>query len=146
MSQWPAGAHTQSTTFGGLTRSQLMSRVRSRGNKTTELLAIQLLRQNGIKGWRRHAKIAGRPDLVWPRAQLAVFIDGCFWHGHSCGRNLNPKTNTKLWKEKIQANKSRDRRNNRLLKLDGWNVVRIWECALSKHPSRCINRIVSFLT
>jgi len=145
MSQWPPGAHKQSTTFGGLTRSQLMSRVRSRGNRTTELSAIQLLRQHGITGWRRHAKIVGKPDLVWPKAKLAVFIDGCFWHGHSCGRNLNPKTNTHLWKQKIQANKIRDRRNNRLLKIAGWNVLRIWECALTKRPARCINRIASFL-
>src|SRR3954468_15046185 len=105
MSRWPAGAKLQRTTFGGLTRSQLMSRVRSRGNKTTELMAKRLFRINGIKGWRRHAKLIGNPDFIWPSSKVAVFIDGCFWHGHGCGRNLSPKTNAELWQKKIIGNK-----------------------------------------
>src|SRR5215510_3405686 len=120
MSHWPKGAHTQHTTFGGLTRSQLMSRIRSRGNKTTELHAVSLLRAKGITGWRRHAPLVGRPDFVWPKSRVALFVDGCFWHGHDCGRNLRPKTNAALWEQKIAANKARDRQNARELRLKGW--------------------------
>jgi DNA mismatch endonuclease, patch repair protein len=141
MSRWPAGAKLQRTTFGGLTRSQLMSRVRSRGNKTTELMAKRLFRINGIKGWRRHAKLIGNPDFIWPSSKVAVFIDGCFWHGHGCGRNLSPKTNAELWQKKIIGNKQRDRRNNRALKMIGWKVVRMWECSLANDQARCIERL-----
>ena len=141
MSQWPAGANRQSTTFGGLTRSQLMSRVRSRGNKTTELLAVRLFRENGVTGWRRHANLTGKPDFIWPRSRVAVFIDGCFWHGHRCGRNLTPKTNAEQWREKIGTTKKRDRRHDRELKRLGWRVVRIWECSLAKNQARCVNQL-----
>jgi len=141
MSQWPSGANRQSTTFGGLTRSQLMSRVRSRGNKTTELRAVELFKDNGITGWRRHPNLIGKPDFIWVRSRVAVFIDGCFWHGHGCGRNLTPKTNATLWQEKIKTNQSRDRRHDRELKRLGWKVVRIWECSLAKNQARCINKL-----
>jgi DNA mismatch endonuclease, patch repair protein len=146
MSQWPAGANKQSTTFGGLTRSELMSRVRSRGNKTTELVAASLLRASGLTGWRRHFNILGKPDFVWPKNKLAVFIDGCFWHGHSCGRNLTPKTNAMLWQTKISTNRLRDRRNTRALRGKGWTVIRIWECALTKNPSRSMQQIKEAIT
>jgi len=145
MSQWPEGANRQSTTFGGLTRSQLMSRVRSRGNKTTELIAVKLFKENGITGWRRHANLIGKPDFIWPRLRLAVFIDGCFWHGHGCGRNLTPKTNARLWKSKITANKMRDQRNTRALRGTGWKVVRIWECSLAENSQTCLRRIKTAL-
>ncbi len=141
MSHWPAGANRQITTFGGLTRSQLMSRVRSRGNKTTELLAAGLFRDNGITGWRRHANVLGKPDFIWRRSRVAVFIDGCFWHGHGCGRNLTPQTNVALWRTKITTNRNRDRRHDRELKRLGWKVVRIWECSLANNQARCLDRL-----
>jgi DNA mismatch endonuclease, patch repair protein len=141
MTQWPEGANSQSTTFGGLTRSQLMSRVRSRGNKTTELRAIRLFRLHGIIGWRRHISLIGRPDFVWSKCKVALFLDGCFWHGHQCGRNLTPKTNAELWRQKIMKNKNRDRRHDRELKHIGWKVVRIWECSLTKNERRCVDRL-----
>lgn len=141
MVHWPKGAQTQLTTFGGLTRSQLMSRVRSRGNKTTELLAAKLFRANGITGWRRHSRLVGKPDFVWPKSRVALFVDGCFWHGHACGRNLSPKTNATLWREKIVANKMRDRQNTYKLRATGWKVLRLWECSLTKNQSKCIRRL-----
>ena|SRR5215216_106686 len=141
MSRWPAGAKTQRTTFGGLTRSQLMSRVRSSGNKTTELLAAKLFRANGIAGWRRHQNFVGKPDFIWPRQKVAVFIDGCFWHGHGCGRNLSPKTNAKLWKAKIEANRKRDQSNTRVLRFMGWKVIRVWECSLANNPTQFIRQV-----
>lgn len=129
------------TTFGGLSRSELMSRVRSKRNTTTELKLLALLRAARIHGWRRGSRLKGNPDFVFRKERLAVFVDGCFWHGHDCGRNLTPKTNADLWLKKIQGNKSRDRRINRNLSSKGWTVVRIWECRLARRPTECLRRL-----
>jgi len=147
MSRWPGNAKEQRTTFGGLSRSELMSRVRSTGNETTELRLMKLLRKAGLKGWRRHYPLLGRPDFVWTAERVAVFVDGCFWHGHDCGRkNTTPKTNAKAWYEKIERNRVRDRRITRELRRLGWSVVRIWECKLAESPGECIRRIRVILT
>ena len=71
---------------------------------------------------------------------MAVFVDGCFWHGHNC-RNLTSKTNTEAWQDKIAKTQARDRRTNRQLRRLGWKVIRIWECRLTKVPEYCLNRI-----
>jgi DNA mismatch endonuclease (patch repair protein) len=118
-----------------------MSQVRSKGNVTTEKRLASLLRSAGLRGWRRHQSLLGRPDFVWLKQKVAVFVDGCFWHGHECGRNLTPKTNVKAWREKIERNKDRDRQVTRRLRRQGWQVVRIWECQLAELPVRCIGRI-----
>ena len=141
MSIWPGNAKKERTTFGGLTRGQLMSRVRSKGNETTEMRLASLLKKAGLHGWRRNQHIIGNPDFVWPSKKLAVFVDGCFWHGHKCGKNITPKTNAKEWKLKITGNLERDRRVTRFLRRQRWHVVRIWECQLAKNPNACINKI-----
>ena len=141
MSLWPGNAQKERTTFGDLSRGQLMSRVRSTGNQTTEKRLAFLLRETGLTGWRRHQPFPGKPDFVWRAAKVAVFVDGCFWHGHDCGRNLAPKTNAKAWREKIERNQERDRKNSRELQQKGWKVIRIWECRLNKKPVSCIARI-----
>ena len=140
MSLWPGNAQREQTTFGSLNRGQLMSRVRSRGNQTTEMQLARLLRKARLTGWRRHRPLPGRPDFVWPRMKVAVFVDGCFWHGHNC-RNLTSKTNTTVWLDKITKTQARDRRANRQLRRSGWKVIRIWECRLAKVPGYCLNRI-----
>ncbi len=145
MSRWPGDARAELTTFGGLRRGDLMARVRSRGNRTTEKRFASLLYSAGLSGWRRHQPLMGRPDFVWPKLKVAAFVDGCFWHGHDCGRNLMPRTNAEVWREKIRKNKARDRRVSRILRKRGWCVVRIWECALNGLPNRCIDRIHSQL-
>lgn len=127
--------------FGNLSRSALMSRIRSRGNKTTECKLASLIRSYGISGWRRHAKLPGNPDFVWPRSRVAVFVDGCFWHGHQCGRNLTPRKNVKFWEEKFAAIQKRDRLARLKLSRRGWTIVRIWECVLSRSPDACAERI-----
>ena len=107
-------------------RSQVMSQIRSRGNRETELLFASLLRKNKIWGWRRHLRITGCPDFSFKRERLAVFIDGCFWHCcPKCG-NM-PANNREFWKKKLNGNKKRDRKVNRQLSAEGWNVLRIWE-------------------
>lgn len=99
--------------FGRLSRAELMSRVRSKGNKTTEGRMAALLREGKITGWRRQIKIIGKPDFVWPKLRVALFVDGCFWHGHDCGRNLTPKSNAEHWQRKIEATRLRDSTNRR---------------------------------
>lgn len=146
MPRWPKPTETHPTTFGGLSRSELMSRIRSKGNVTTELRLLELLRKSSLKGWRRHYRLPGKPDFAWPRLKAAVFVDGCFWHGHDCGRNLKPRTNVTAWQEKIEKNKRRDRLTTRELRRRGWSVVRIWECQLARAPRFCITRIKRILT
>lgn len=146
MTRWPGNARSERTSFGNLTRSQLMARVRSYGNRSTEAVLIKLMRGAGIKGWRRHLRVPGRPDFSWPKKRVAVFVDGCFWHGHTCGRNVNPKKNVALWKEKLLANQARDRRVTRNLRAQGWRVVRLWECWLWRRPDYCLKRLNALLS
>jgi DNA mismatch endonuclease, patch repair protein len=141
MSLWPTSEGTQKTSFGGLSRSQLMSRIRSRGNATTELRFVALLRKAAITGWRRNYALTEKPDFVFVRARLAVFVDGCFWHGHGCGRNLTPRTNTALWSAKIALNRARDTRSVHSLRRRGWRVMRVWECCLRNHPDAVLRRL-----
>jgi len=181
-------------------RSEVMSLIRSRGNKGTELKLISLMRGQGITGWRRHLKltvgnrrrigelrvgelsverqkgrggrkpkassasrasvhqpsainhqlspvgaasghqqsainhqlpvVSVRPDFVFRAQRVAVFVDGCFWHG--CPRHATrPKQNRKFWDAKIARNRARDRKVSRTLRAAGWSVLRIWECALT---------------
>ena len=145
MSRWPGNAQAERTTFGGLRRGQLMSRVRSTGNLTTEKRLASLLREAGLTGWRRHQLLTGLPDFVWPKIKVAVFVDGCFWHGHDCGRNLRPRTNAAAWRAKIEGNQARDRRTSRLLRQEGCNVIRVWECQLVRTPALCVSRIATAL-
>jgi DNA mismatch endonuclease (patch repair protein) len=125
-------------------RSYSMSRIRSRGNSSTELRLIELMRGAGITGWRRKSKLCGRPDFVFPRNRVAVFVDGCYWHGcRKCG--LNSKSNMEYWKSKIAGNMKRDRTNSKTLREDGWTVVRIWEHDLKAKPMKCLAKIMSAL-
>lgn len=107
-------------------RSEIMSRVRSKGNKATEKKLASLFRENGIKGWRRNYRLFGSPDFVFPKKKVAVFVDGEFWHGHPTLGQI-PKTNTEFWRNKIERNKARDALVNETLKEKGWKVIRIWQ-------------------
>ena len=112
-------------------RSNIMSRVRSKGNKSTELRVIKLFEDRGITGWRRHYKVKGHPDFVFLKERVAVFVDGCFWHGHEC-RNIHPKDNEEYWNKKRQRNIQHDLEITEYFQKRGWTVVRIWECELKK--------------
>jgi DNA mismatch endonuclease (patch repair protein) len=118
-----------------------MSRIRSRGNSSTEVALMAVMRKAGIFGWRRKSKLCGKPDFVFTRFRTAVFVDGCYWHGcRKCG--LGSKSNNEYWGPKIAGNMSRDRRNTRALRADGWKVVRIWEHDLKTHPMKCLKKIM----
>lgn len=107
-------------------RSEIMSRVRGSGNRATEERLIALFKEHGVKGWRRNYPLFGNPDFVFRNAKIAVFVDGEFWHGHPTLGSV-PKTNSELWRQKIEKNKRRDREVNRVLRKKGWTVVRIWQ-------------------
>lgn len=107
-------------------RSRIMASVKAKGNKSTELALLAFLRRERIVGWRRNHTLLGNPDLVFPKVKLAVFVDGCLWHG--CSRHCRiPRANRDYWTKKIVSNKERDARINRRLRSNGWNVMRIWE-------------------
>ncbi len=115
--------------FSKKRRSQVMAAIRSRGNKETEIKLAAILRTHGIKGWRRHQQMPGHPDFVFPRERLAVFVDGCFWHGCPEHGHL-PQTNQDYWRPKMARNAARDRCTNRLLRKAGWRVLRLWAHSL----------------
>lgn len=133
------------TPFGGLSRSELMSRVGSLGNATTELRMVRLLREASLGGWRRRYPLDGQPDFVWPAQRIAMFVDGCFWHGHDCGRNLRPRRNAAFWNEKVRRNRQRDKSVTRNLRVSGWTVIRFWECQLTSAAESCKRRIATAL-
>lgn len=112
-------------------RSSIMSKVRSKGNKSTELRVIELFEDNGIIGWRRNYKVKGHPDFVFLKERVAIFVDGCFWHGHEC-RNIHPKDNEEYWNKKRQRYIQHDLEITERFQKRGWTVVRIWECELKK--------------
>ena len=151
-------------------RSEVMSRIRSRGNKGTELALVRLLRLHHITGWRRQVALsirsrrghetqtAGRqrgkpvrassrrllrvrPDFVFSKRRLAVFVDGCFWHG--CPKHATmPAGNRAFWRKKLSGNQARDRLVTRALRRRGWRVLRIWEHELSrKREARLMARL-----
>jgi DNA mismatch endonuclease (patch repair protein) len=149
-------------------RSDVMSRIRSTGNKGTELRLIQIFRAHGIRGWRRGCVVRGRktedrgrgkafsvrPDFVFQKlppspglrrtGKIALFVDGCFWHG--CPQHATwPRTRAAFWKAKIEGNRARDRRVNRLLRKNDWTVIRIWEHELAKRNLPRLLRRLSVL-
>jgi DNA mismatch endonuclease, patch repair protein len=120
-------------------RSKLMAAVRSCGNKSTEVKLASMLRAAGITGWRRHQPLPGRPDFTFRFARLAVFVDGCFWHGCRWHCRM-PKSRTAFWKLKIASNKKRARVVRSLLRQQGWRVLRLWEHSLAD-PVRTLDKL-----
>src|SRR6266516_4064293 len=114
-------------------RSAVMSRIRASGNRDTELRMIALFRQQRITGWRRGSRVFGKPDFVFPRQKIAVFVDGCFWHRHlGCKFAYTPKSRLQFWLRKFDSNVARDKTVMRELRNTGWQILRIWECELNR--------------
>jgi len=121
-------------------RSEVMSRIRGKNNKETELVMVQLLKTNHITGWRRNRPVFGKPDFVFPKKKVALFVDGCFWH--VCSQHCNfPKNNEEFWKKKLQNNINRDLLVNQTLTKKGWKVIRIWEHEL-RNPKPIVDKII----
>ncbi len=124
-------------------RSNIMRKVKSKRNKSTELKLVQYFRVNGIKGWRRNYKLFGKPDFVFPKKRVVIFTDGCFWHGHNC-RNTKPQNNRDYWTKKINRNKKRDVEVTSKLIDKNWTVIRFWECEL-KDQNKIKQKVPSLL-
>ncbi|OYW24679.1 MAG: very short patch repair endonuclease [Planctomycetales bacterium 12-60-4] len=112
-------------------RSRTMAAVRSR-DTGPEILVRSLLFRLGYRFRLHRADLPGSPDIVLPKYKAAIFVHGCFWHGHDCQRGSRvPKSNRQYWLAKIDRNRTRDRRNIRKLRRLGWKVLIVWECSLN---------------
>lgn len=122
-------------------RSRVMAAVRSTGNKTTEVQLRLALVRAAICGWRMHNRdVPGRPDFFFAEKKLAVFVDGCFWHGcRKCGHV--PRTRSGFWAAKIRRNRQRDRQIDAALRAAGITPVRVWEHQLTADTAACIEAI-----
>ena len=125
-------------------RSEIMSKVHSKGNKSTELKLIQVFKGNGIIGWKRNYPVKGHPDFVFLDKKIAIFVDGCFWHGHDC-RNTRPSDNADYWTKKSERNMKHDKEITELFERRGWTVIRIWECELKKKNYQNLMDKIMFL-
>jgi DNA mismatch endonuclease, patch repair protein len=120
-----------------------MSRVKGR-DTTPELAVRRMVFALGYRFRLHRADLPGKPDMVFGPRKKIIFIHGCFWHGHRCRKGKLPKSNNAFWRNKIDTNRSRDRRTTRRLRASGWQVLTIWQCQL-KDPLAVRRRIVDFL-
>lgn len=127
------------------TVSKRMSAVKGRGNKTTEVILRMLMVRFGVKGWKMHPKgVPGKPDFFFTAEKVAVFTDGCYWHGcPRCGHI--PKVNRSFWSAKIERNRQRDIEKVASLEAIGVLSLRLWEHELKEDPVGCIARLKAFL-
>lgn len=109
-------------------RSKNMTSIRSK-NTQPELIIRRKLHKLGFR-YRVHYPLVGKPDIVFPSKKIAIFVNGCFWHGHGCKNDHTPKTNGKYWSSKITVNKKRDRAIKKTLTKLNWKVLTIWECKI----------------
>ncbi len=131
--------------FDKAKRSEIMKMVRSKNNKSTELKLIQIFKENNIHGWRRNYKVKGHPDFVFLSRKIAIFVDGCFWHGHDC-RNTKPKDNQEYWDKKRERNMKHDKEITEYFENRGWTVIRIWECELKNTNRQIVEEKIKILS
>lgn len=125
-------------------RSAFMARIRSRDTRP-ELVVRRLLHETGYRYHLHHKPLAGRPDLAFTKRRKAVFVHGCFWHGHEgCALAHIPKTRSDYWREKFERNRARDARNLAKLDADGWDALVVWECEVADPPALAA-RLMAFL-
>lgn len=128
------------------TRSYNMSRIRSK-NTRPEMLVRKFLHSEGYR-YRLHVKdLPGKPDIILPKYKAVIFIHGCFWHSHqNCKYSVTPKSNLAYWIPKLERNITKDAENETKLLQMGWNIIKIWECALKpKHIVETLQKLVSKL-
>jgi DNA mismatch endonuclease, patch repair protein len=124
-------------------RTYNMSKIQAK-NTGPELKLRTLIRAEGIRGYRIHYNLPGKPDIVFTKKKIVVFIDGCFWH--KCPICFQePETRKEFWMKKIQSNIDRDKKVNEQLKNDGWSVIRIWEHEIKKEPEEALRKILDLL-
>lgn len=122
------------------TRSEMMSSISGTGNRSTEWALRSRMVADGMSGFELHADLPGSPDFVFPDEKVAVFTDGCFWHG--CPEHYSePDNNNAFWVEKIGRNIERDAWVDHRLRMQGWSVVRIWEHQLQTDPGHAVAKV-----
>jgi DNA mismatch endonuclease, patch repair protein len=110
-------------------RSRMMAGIKSKNTKP-EVALRHALHARGLR-YRLHSKsVPGKPDMVFPRYRAAIFVNGCFWHGHDCKYFKMPGTRTDFWEKKIKGNKTRDAIVTARLKEEGWHQLTVWECSI----------------
>jgi DNA mismatch endonuclease (patch repair protein) len=120
-----------------------MSRIRSTNSKPEEIVRKHLF-ANGFRYRKNDKRYPGKPDIVLPKYKTVIFVHGCFWHMHDCGRFVWPTSNEEYWKTKIARNIERDESNVAALKQAGWNVLVVWECELKKKSAQSrLEKLVS---
>lgn len=120
----------------------------NRGSNTKpELLLRRELWKSGMRGYRVNVRtLPGKPDVVFTKRKLAIFVHGCFWHGCTkCENYRTPKTNSEFWSAKLRANKERDARAEADLVAAGYRVVTLWECELESNRQSCISQVMNAL-
>jgi DNA mismatch endonuclease, patch repair protein len=134
------------------TRSRIMSKIRSKNTKP-EVKLRKALFALGLR-YRLHVKnLPGKPDIILPKYNAVIFLNGCFWHGHDCHLFKTPETRIEFWKNKLQRNREKDSENNESLRKIGWRIMTIWECSFrgkgkkkDTEISRISDRINRWLT
>ena len=138
--------------FSRQVRSRVMASIRSKGNSRTELRLVNIFRRNRFTGWRRHRKVLGNPDFVFFEVRLAIFVDGCFWHGcpthyrRQPGTQTSGTSNAHYWLPKFKRTRRRDRLNAIRLRRMGWTILRLWEHELASEEQvmrKCRNARVT---
>jgi DNA mismatch endonuclease (patch repair protein) len=125
------------------TRSRVMARIRST-NTGPELALRRALFSCGVRGWRCNSRaLPGKPDLAFTRWKVAVFVDGCFWHGHP--DFFTPGKSGAYWDDKIERTKERDRLANETLAAQGWTVLRFWDFEIEQELDACVARVTTAL-
>ena len=124
-------------------RSALMSRIRGVDTKP-EIFVRRALHALGYR-FRKHVRsLPGRPDVVFSRRRVAVFVHGCFWHRHGCGKTYTPRSRERFWEAKFAGNVERDKRDQQRLVSDGWRVFIAWECEIEADET-FMDRLIAFL-
>ena len=124
-------------------RSWNMSRIKSKNTKP-EIVLRSLLHRSGFRFRLHDKKLPGRPDIVLPKYQSVIFVNGCFWHRHEhCKLSYTPKSRQNFWDKKFSDTVNRDQKKIKLLKESGWNVITVWECELNSNPASILKRTIS---
>ncbi|MCB9045059.1 MAG: DNA mismatch endonuclease Vsr [Chitinophagales bacterium] len=122
-------------------RKEVMSKIRSKDTKP-EMLLRKALFQSGYRYRIHYKQLPGKPDIVFPKKKIAIFVHGCFWHHHKdCREGRIPDTNSKFWKEKLEKNINRDARHVAEIQKMGWKVIVVWECEVEKQLNSTLEKI-----
>lgn len=127
-------------------RSEIMSHIKSK-NTNIEVLVRKKLYSLGYRYRVNYKRLPGKPDIVFTKKKIAIFIHGCFWHGHEIGCRYSHRSQSRqeYWDNKISKTKQRDIEHSKVLSDSGWTVIVIWECEINLEFEECINKLISML-